>query len=75
MKTNCKNCGAPLSGRKCEYCGTVYGAKAPELTVISKGVTLYCEDSPGGQIVVIKSDKGRERIFIPASRIADCIGT
>ena len=25
--TNCKNCGAPLSGYpcKCEYCGTVYG--------------------------------------------------
>lgn len=22
--TNCKNCGAPLTGGKCEYCGTEY---------------------------------------------------
>ena len=22
--TNCKNCGAPLEGEKCPYCGTVY---------------------------------------------------
>lgn len=22
--TNCKNCGAPLHGRRCEYCGTEY---------------------------------------------------
>lgn len=22
--TNCKNCGAPLVGERCEYCGTRY---------------------------------------------------
>lgn len=22
--TNCINCGAPINGNKCEYCGTVY---------------------------------------------------
>lgn len=22
--TNCKNCGAPMAGTKCEYCGTEY---------------------------------------------------
>lgn len=22
--TNCKNCGAPLHGSRCEYCGTEY---------------------------------------------------
>jgi len=22
--TNCKNCGAPLHGNHCEYCGTEY---------------------------------------------------
>lgn len=22
--TNCKNCGAPLHGGKCDYCGTEY---------------------------------------------------
>lgn len=24
VPTNCKNCGAPLHGRKCEYCDTEY---------------------------------------------------
>lgn len=24
MITNCKNCGAPLHGSKCDYCGTEY---------------------------------------------------
>jgi hypothetical protein len=24
MITNCVNCGAPLHGKKCEYCGTEY---------------------------------------------------
>lgn len=23
-RTNCKNCGAPLHGTVCEFCGTVY---------------------------------------------------
>ncbi len=25
MPTNCVNCGAPLTGSKCQYCGTEYG--------------------------------------------------
>ena len=24
MQTNCPNCGAPIQGPKCEYCGTVF---------------------------------------------------
>ncbi len=24
MTTNCVNCGAPLTGHKCQYCGTEY---------------------------------------------------
>lgn len=24
MPTNCVNCGAPLTGNKCQYCGTEY---------------------------------------------------
>ena len=26
--TNCINCGAPITGDKCEYCGTVYVERA-----------------------------------------------
>lgn len=25
--TNCRNCGAPLRGSVCEYCGTYYGGQ------------------------------------------------
>ena len=31
--TNCKNCGAVLTGAKCEYCGTVYEEERPAETV------------------------------------------
>ena len=24
METNCPNCGAPITGIQCEYCGTVF---------------------------------------------------
>lgn len=24
MNTNCPNCGAPITGTNCEYCGTVF---------------------------------------------------
>lgn len=34
--TNCKNCGAPLTGTKCEYCGTEY---APQIE------KPYCEEA------------------------------
>lgn len=27
--TNCINCGAPLHGHVCEYCGTEYGHEQP----------------------------------------------
>ena len=40
--TNCKNCGAPLTGCECEYCGTRY--ESPERII------LYADDEP---IIVI----------------------
>lgn len=36
MMTNCKNCGAPLTGTKCEYCGTEYAQKIEK---------PYCEEA------------------------------
>lgn len=29
--TNCVNCGAPLHGNVCEYCGTEYGLNHGEM--------------------------------------------
>ena len=41
--TNCPNCGAPITGPKCEYCGTVHNfepvAKKPRAPV---GHDDYC---------------------------------
>ena len=37
-KTNCPNCGAPITGDKCEYCGTSFRYAATE------AVTLYADD-------------------------------
>lgn len=36
--TNCKNCGAPLTGCECEYCGTKYGPAHKTI--------LYADDMP-----------------------------
>lgn len=42
--TNCKNCGAPLHGHKCDYCGTEYPEYAAINIVHTTGVprTLTC---------------------------------
>ena len=33
-QTNCINCGAPLTGNKCEYCGTSYIRTKNGLTAV-----------------------------------------
>ena len=33
--TNCPNCGAPVTGRRCEYCGTVFRLNWPEATFVN----------------------------------------
>ncbi len=36
--TNCPNCGAPLSGSKCEYCGTVFEMEPMRIEVVRPGM-------------------------------------
>lgn len=47
---NCRNCGMPLTGQKCEYCGTDYSEemrqKKPRLVWDENGITLYADDRP-----------------------------
>ena len=47
---NCRNCGMPLTGPKCEYCDTDYSAemrqKKPRLVWDENGITLYADDRP-----------------------------
>lgn len=38
--TNCPNCGAPIKGRECKYCGTIFDidkAKGPDVL----GINIY----------------------------------
>ena len=37
--TNCKNCGAPLHGSRCEYCGTEYPVNVVYDNKVSVNVT------------------------------------
>lgn len=47
---NCRNCGMPLTGPKCEYCDTDYSAelrpKKPRLIWDENGITLYADNRP-----------------------------
>lgn len=67
MNTNCKNCGAPLSGGKCEYCGTVYGNDPARVVMCGEKVGILVPPSrPNwrdfGEPVLLYHEQGGERI-------------
>lgn len=52
-KANCPNCGAPITGDVCEYCGTRYGTvfvPASSPPVICETLTIYTIDGERYQI-------------------------
>lgn len=57
---NCRNCGMPLTGPKCEYCGTDYSAeieaKKPRIVWDENGITLFADGTPLPE-VTLTSDK------------------
>lgn len=44
-KFNCPNCGAAITGAKCEYCGTLF-EKEPAAQKEPDTVTLYTDGEP-----------------------------
>lgn len=48
--TNCPNCGAPISGTKCEYCGTAF----LDMVDISPGGTCIVRLRHGDKIITGK---------------------
>ena len=48
--TNCPNCGSPISGTKCEYCGTAF----LDVVDISKGGTCIVRLRHGDEIITGK---------------------
>lgn len=41
--TNCVNCGAPLHGNICEYCGTEYGQKHADIDSHKEDVDVWTD--------------------------------
>lgn len=71
VKSNCVNCGAPLHGCKCEYCGTEYDSdeikikyevcNVPFETVACKSsIPLECIQGCDGFESYIKEDMARQ---------------
>ena len=45
--TNCRNCGAVLTGHICEYCGTRYTAESGGEVLYANGEPFYvCDPEP-----------------------------
>lgn len=62
----CIRCGAPLSGNKCEYCGTVYGGRSfsgafdaykGTITVNGEAIECYISDI---EYETLAADCGRD---------------
>lgn len=42
---NCINCGAPIKGDRCEYCGTIFADKYEGMLVLKGGnIPVYIEE-------------------------------
>ena len=48
---NCPNCGAPVTGEKCEYCGTVIY----DFSVIDDSKPTYIKMRLNGQLLMFKA--------------------
>lgn len=48
--TNCPNCGAPIAGSVCEYCGTRVCIPASYPPVVCETLTIYTIDGETYQI-------------------------
>ena len=54
IRTNCKNCGAPLTDdHRCEYCGTSYLSQAirSSMEITSNCIRLVCDELKIGKVV------------------------
>lgn len=49
--TNCPNCGAPISGDACQYCGTVIW----DFATIELGKPQWIKIRRGGEIIMVRA--------------------
>ena len=50
-RLNCPNCGAPIDGVKCSYCGTMFY----DFASIKAGETSYLRIRASGDVIVCKA--------------------
>ncbi len=62
-RTNCPNCGAPLKGCGCEYCGTqAHRAKQSGITVTADAICLFVSEDYDRRVMehgVISMERGQ----------------
>lgn len=56
--TNCPNCGAPITGAKCEYCGTIFNAREDTLALHESADRLLASG-------IITFNEARELMGLP----------
>lgn len=62
--TNCPNCGAPITGRICEYCGTVHWQDNAINTAETGGLSKY-SPKPASCTIETVADGKRVLVAIP----------
>lgn len=75
---NCPNCGAPITGKTCPYCSTVFDGLTPELAIgkvasisFEDSGVRYCFDMVIGDVdfklepafVTLRNDLGYEKVL------------
>lgn len=71
QQTNCRNCGAPLHGQVCEYCGTVYGEERQMAMKINTAkltpeeIAKTMQRIRQTQVGVVLVDSGVEFVHMP----------
>ena len=72
MNTNCKNCGAPLSGGKCDYCATEYGNDPARVVMCGEKVgALVVTHHINGDMFMFRTESGKQKVFVPAYKMAE----
>ena len=61
-ETNCPNCGAPITGRTCEYCGTRFSKEEPTIACDCSGFGMSLRQFYMEQDIMMTIDEVRESL-------------
>lgn len=55
MSGNCPNCGAPITGKVCEYCGTQHAKEVEQVTIDVSYDRVAVRDWAGHAVYMIEN--------------------